>query len=170
MNDQPPKKKRTWIWIVAGVFVVFVLVAAGGVFAIAMMFRENLNVTENISESSAASQFDAVHARFPGQEPLIQLVDGRPQLVPERASQSGTGQPLATLHVLAFDEDDQALAKFALPFWLLRMKSGPIRLSAYQQGWDDRGVSFRVEDLEKSGPGIVVDVKRSEGRLLIWTE
>ena len=28
------------------------------------------------------------------------------------------------------------------------MKSGPIRLSAYSEGWDDRGLSFRIEDLE----------------------
>jgi hypothetical protein len=51
------------------------------------------------------------------------------------------------------------------------MKSGPIRLSAYQQGWDDRGVSFDVKDIEKHGPGIIIDVVRErEGRLLIWAE
>ena len=44
------------------------------------------------------------------------------------------------------------------------MKSGPIRISAYQQGWDDRGVSFRVEDIEKHGPGIIVDVTRAGRR------
>ena len=33
-------------------------------------------------------QFDEVRKRFPGQQPLIQLVDGTPQLVGERASQS----------------------------------------------------------------------------------
>ena len=60
---------------------------------------------------------------------------------------------------------------FSLPFWLLRMKSGPIRISAYQQGWDDRGVSFRIEDIEKHGPGIIVDhTERDEGRVLIWAE
>ena len=51
------------------------------------------------------------------------------------------------------------------------MKSGPIRISAYQQGWDDRGVSFRVEDIEKHGPGIIVDVTEpNEGRVLIWAQ
>lgn len=169
MNGEQPKKKRTWVWVVAGVFVLLVFVAIGGLFVAISFFRQNLNVTEGISETSATSEFDAVYVKFPGQQPLIQLVEGRPQLVASRAT--GTHTSLTTLHVLAFDRDDGALARFSLPFWLLRMKEGPIRLSAYSQGWDDRGVSFRVEDLEKHGPGIVVDVtERDEGRLLIWAE
>jgi hypothetical protein len=72
---------------------------------------------------------------------------------------------------MAFDVDEGRLVNFSLPFWILRMKSGPIRISAYQQGWDDRGVSFRVEDLEKHGPGIIVDITEgNEGRVIIWAE
>jgi len=112
-----------------------------------------------------------VRARFPGQQPLIQMVDGQPQLVAERASQAPTQTKLTTVHVIAFDRDEGNLVNVSLPFWLLRMKSGPIRVSAYQQGWDDRGVSFRVEDIEKHGPGIIVDVTRAgEGRVIIWAE
>ena len=170
MNEGAPKKKRTWLWIVLGVFVFLGVVAAGGIIVAVSFFRENLNVSRNVSDNSAASEFDAVYARFPGQQPLIQLVDGRPQLVSERATPAGSKQ-LTTLHVLAFDRDDEEMATFSLPFWLLRMKSGPIRLSAYEQGWDDRGVSFSVEDIEKHGPGIIVDVKeRREGRMMIWAE
>jgi hypothetical protein len=78
---------------------------------------------------------------------------------------------LSTLHVLAFDRDKGETVTFSLPFWVLRMKSGPIRISAYQQGWDDRGVSLRVEDIEKHGPGIIIDAtERNEGRVLIWAE
>ena len=116
-------------------------------------------------------QFDEVRNRFPGQQPLIQLVDGKPQFVSERATQAPAQTTLSTLHVIAFDVDEGNLVNFSLPFWLLRMKSGPIRLSAYQQGWDDRGVSFRVEDIEKHGPGIIVDTARpGEGRVIIWAE
>ena len=73
--------------------------------------------------------------------------------------------------LVAYDRDEGNTVTFSLPFWLLRMKSGPIRISAYQQGWDDRGVSFRVEDIEKHGPGIIVDVtEKNEGRVLIWAQ
>jgi hypothetical protein len=178
MNGEAPKKKKTWIWVVLGVVVFLGFVAIGGILVAVSFFRQNVSIAENISEDSAKSEFDAVYARFPGQQPLIQMRDGRPQLVPERAKPAGSGPLLNTLHVIAFDPDDDELAKFSLPFWLLRMKSGPFRMSNYSEGWEDRGLSFEVKDLENAGPGIVVDVnqsdvdpgRRSEGRLLIWVE
>jgi hypothetical protein len=172
MNDEaPPKKKRTWIWIVAGVVVLLMFVAIGGIIAAVAFFRQNLDIAEHVNEAGASAQFDAIHAKFPGQQPLIQLVDGTPEYVAERAAQSSPDTRLNTLHVLAYDRDKEQVATFSLPFWLLRMKSGPIRISAYQQGWDDRGVSFRIEDIEKHGPGIILDAtERRQGRVLIWAE
>jgi hypothetical protein len=171
MNEMPPpKKKRTWLWIVLGVFVFFAVIAAGGLFFAISFFRSNMSVSD-ASATSADEQFDAVRQRFAGQAPLIQLVDGKPQLVAERATQTPVSTSLTTMHLMAWDEDEAKLVRFSLPFWLLRLKSGPIRLSAYQQGWDDRGVSFRIEDIEKHGPGLLLDVNEDrEGRVLIWAE
>jgi hypothetical protein len=170
MNGEPQKKRRTWLWIIGGVFLFFGVVAVGGIMLAVSLFRENMTVNDS-SESDAMQQFEAVRARYPGQQPLIQLVDGRPQLVGEAASQGSPSTSLTAVHVMAFDTDEGKVVTFSLPFWLLRMKSGPIRISAYQQGWDDRGVSFRVEDIEKRGPGIIVDAtERNEGRVLVWAE
>jgi hypothetical protein len=166
-----PRKKAKWIPIVLGILVLLFFVAVGGIIFTVSFFRQNLQISENIAEGNAASEFEAIYAKFPGRKPLIQLVDGRPQYVDDRTSRSASTQPLNTLHVIAFDRGDEEMAKFSLPFWLLRLKSGPIRLSAYSQGWDDRGVSFDVKDLEAAGPGIVVDVDRErDGRMLIWVE
>jgi hypothetical protein len=163
-------KKRSWIPIVIGVFLLFAIVAVGAIVVTAMWFRQNISVTRS-SEDAAAQQFEDVRRRFPGQEPLIQLVDGRPQYTADRVSMAGARAPLTSVHVIAYDRDEGNTVTFSLPFWLLRMKSGPIRISAYQQGWDDRGVSFRVEDIEKHGPGIIVDVtEKNEGRVLIWAQ
>jgi hypothetical protein len=170
MNEPAPAKKRTWLWIVLGVFLVFVMLAVGGLFFAVSFFRQNMSVTE-MSVASADSEFEAVRARFAGQQPLIQLVDGRPQYVDERAAEPPSSKPLSTMHILAWDDDEEQLVRLSVPFWLLRLKSGPIQLSAYSQGWDDRGVSFRIEDLERHGPGVVLDVNESrEGRVLIWAE
>ncbi|HUQ89665.1 MAG TPA: hypothetical protein VM096_19030 [Vicinamibacterales bacterium] len=171
MNDDVPKpKKRKWLAIILGVLFVFGMLAVGCVVATVAFFRQNMNVTET-SEQAAMRQMDDVRGKFPGQQPLIQLVDGKPQLVAERATESRTQTTLSTVHVIAFDRDKGNLMNLSLPFWVLRMKSGPIRISAYQQGWDDRGVSFRVEDIEKHGPGIIADVtKDGEGRVVVWAE
>lgn len=170
MTDDLPKKKRSWIPIVIGVLVLIGFIAVGAIFVTISWFRQNL-VTADATEVTATQQFDEVRAKYPGQQPLIRLVDGQPQYDPDRASQSTTQTTLTTLHVLAFDRDKGKVVTFSLPFWLLRMKSGPIRISAYQQGWDDRGVSFKVEDIEKHGPGIIVDAtERRQGRVLVWAE
>jgi len=170
MNDTPPPTKRKWLTIILGVLFLFGMLAVGCVVVAVSYFRQNMAITET-SEESALREMDAIRARFPGQQPLIQLVDGRPEIAAERAGQSPAKSSLSTLHIAAFDSDEGNLVKFSLPFWLLRMKSGPIRISAYQQGWDDRGVSFRVEDIEKHGPGIIADVTHArEGRVVIWAE
>ena len=167
MNEQAPAKKRTWVWVVIGVFFVLVVLAIAGITISVAFFRQSMTVTA-MSSNNATEEFDAVRARYPGQQPLIQMVDGRPQFVADRATKSTA--PLKTMHVMAWDDDEEQLVTFALPFWLLRLKSGPIQLSAYSQGWDDRGVSFRIEELERQGPGIVLDFFERDGRVLIWAE
>jgi hypothetical protein len=171
MNETapPPPKKRTWLWVVFGIFfVLFVTAVAGITFAVAF-FRQGMTVNA-MDEDRAAAEFESVRARFPGQQPLIRMVDGRPEYIAERATQSGpVATPLKTMHMMAWDDEGQ-LVTFAIPFWLLRLKSGPIQLSAYSQGWNDRGVSFKIEDLERAGPGIVLDFSERDGRVLVWTE
>lgn len=170
MNGAPQKKKRTWLWIVLGVFFVLVVLAIGGIIFSITFLRQSMTVT-GMSATSADAQFESVRAKFAGQKPLIQLVDGRPEYDADRATTSTSTTPLQTMHVMAWDDEEGQLVTFSLPFWLLRLKSGPIQLSAYSQGWDDRGVSFRVEDLERHGPGLLMDVTEpDEGRVLIWVE
>jgi hypothetical protein len=166
----PARKKRRWIPILIGVVLLVGVVAVGAIALTAMWFRESMTITQN-TEDAATQQFEDVRRRFPGQQPLIQLVDGRPQYTANRVSDAAPRAPLTSVHVIAYDRDEGNTVTFSLPFWLLRMKSGPIRISAYQQGWDDRGVSFQVEDIEKHGPGIIVDVTEpNEGRVLIWAQ
>ena len=124
-----------------------------------------------MSATSADDEFAKQRERFAGKKPLIEIVDGRPQYLGDRAGAPASTVPLKTMHVMAWDDDEGKLVTFSLPFWLLRLKSGPIQLSAYSQGWDDRGVSFRVEDLEKHGPGLLMDLSEpAEGRVMIWVE
>ena len=133
MNDVAPKKKRTWLWIVLGVFLFFVVVAIGGIIFTVSLVRQNMTIT-GMSASNADEEFEAVRAKFAGQQPFIQMIDGRPQYVADSATKSPSTTPLKAMHVMAWDDDEQKLVTFSLPFWVLRMKSGPIRLSAYSAG------------------------------------
>ena len=169
-GETPAPKKRNWIAIVLGVFLLFGILGVGCVVVTVSWFRQNMSVAST-TEEAAMQQLDDVRKRFPDQRPLIEMVDGKPQLSEARANEPVSQKPLTTMHVMAYDTDEGNLVNFSLPFWLLRMKSGPIRVSAYQEGWDDRGMSFKVEDLEKHGPGIIVDTTRpGEGRVIVWAE
>jgi hypothetical protein len=166
-----PRKKRRWILYVLGVLVLLFFVAVGAIIFTVSYFRQNVQVMEDVTEGTAKNEFDTALAKFPGQQPLLQMVDGQPQLVSQKSARTTAGQPVTTLHVLAFDSDDDDMVRLSLPFWLLRMQSKPIRLSSYSKGWDDRDVSFKVQDIEAAGPGIVADFNRErEGRVLIWVE
>ena len=170
MNGEQ-KPKRTWVWVLIGVVFVLCVIAIGGIVFTAAFVRQNMTITDT-TETDVAAEFDKVRAQFAGQKPLVQIVDGRPQYVADRVERpADSRRPLKTMHVLAWDDDEGKMVSFALPMWLLRLKSGPIQLSAYSQGWDDRGVSFRVEDLEKYGPGLLMDLDDArQGKILMWVE
>jgi hypothetical protein len=168
-DERPPQKKRNWVLIVFAAIGLFFVLTIGGCFVAIAMFRQNMTITE-MNPDSAESEFAKVRAKFAGQKPLIEMVDRRPRFDDSRPRPESPA-PVTTMRVMAWDDDEEQLVTFALPFWLLRLKPGPIQLSAYSAGWDDRGFSFRVEDLEKYGPGLLLDLSEErEGRVIIWTE
>ena len=83
MNELPQKPKRRWIPIVLGiVFLIFVL-GIGAVIVSVAWFRQQLQITETTA-TNAAQEFEAVRARFAGQQPLLEMRDGEPAYVAER--------------------------------------------------------------------------------------
>jgi hypothetical protein len=162
--------RRRWVLIAFGVAILLVFVAIGAIIGVTAWFQENLHV-ENRSESEAQSEFDIIRKKFSGRAPLLQLRDGRPEYHPDLAAPPQAPGSVETLHVLAWDPDDGRLARLAVPFWLVRMKSEPIRLGSYASGMDDHGIDLRPSDIEKYGPGIIIDTASPSGeRVLLWAE
>ena len=169
LTQPPPRKRYTWVWIIVGILISIFVIGAGCVTFTVLWFRQNMDITET-SDANAAAEFDTVRAKFAGQLPLIEMRDDRPRLVEERLKKAST-TPLKTMHVMAWDSDESQIVRFSLPFWLLRLNPGPIRIGNYADGWDDSRIRFTIEDLERSGPGLVLDAtERNEGRVLVWVE
>ena len=168
MNDAPVKKKRTWLWVLVGIFGFFVVAGLGMAAFTVYWFGNHVEIVETPAPD-AAKAFDEVRAKFPGQQPLLEFENGEPRALASTATPSSVS--LSTLHIVAFDDDEGRLVRVDLPFWLLRLKSGPIAFSSYASGFDDRKVRLRVEDIERRGPGIVLDItEQREGRVLIWAQ
>jgi hypothetical protein len=163
--------KRKWIPIAIGVIVLLFFIAVGAVIVTVSYARDHLQVSPT-SEADAMRAFDEMHAKFPGPA-LIEIKDGEPEPVADRTNAPASKAELTTLHVLAWDPDEEHLVRVDIPFWLLRLKSGPINFSSYAAGFRTDRVRLTVEDIERHGPGIVVDVtdtRHNRGRALVWAE
>lgn len=162
-------KRRNWVLILFGVAVLLVFLGIGAIVATTAWVQQNLAIEET-NAGAAQSKFEAVRDKFAGQPALLDMRDGRPALNPQRTP-APTSQPLEQLHVLVWDPNDQEMASFSLPFWLLRLKSTPIEFSSYASGLDDNGINLRAEDIEKHGPGIILDTTSPSGeRVLLWAQ
>ena len=164
-------KLKTWVWVVIGIVAVGILgvIAMAGIGA--YYFARHIEATQATPEV-AATEFDAVRARFAGQRALIELdEDGRLRKANTDRPAPPDAQPPDALHVLAFDPDDGGMVKVTVPFWLLRLQmgGGTIDLSGNRVDLED--LKLTVEDLERFGPTLVLDQANSGGdRVLVWTQ
>jgi hypothetical protein len=165
--------KRTWISIViASVIIVCVLalaVVGGTVFFIYRHVDATLT-----NETTAAQEFASARARFTGQQPLIELRRDEPVVHAEGLkNQKMPEKPLTSLRVLAYDEDEGKLVRVSIPFWLLRMFPSKDLSFLGDEGIDidTRRIRLTLEDLERRGPGLILDQKDRRGsQVLVWTE
>ena len=161
-------KKETvrTLTIVVGLVI---LLAVLGLGSAVWLFTQSIDVGK-ADEVVAAGEFDRVRARFPGITPVLEIRDGEPFLARKPPDRPAAGR-LSTLHVLHWDPDDDSFARIDLPFWLIRLKSGPIEIVSNKSPISDGDLGITVEDLERFGPTLVADHQGEGGdRLLIWTE
>jgi hypothetical protein len=161
--------KRSHATILMTVIGVLVFLGIVGLSLGAWLFVSVFE-RDTADERAATASFDEVRRRFADVEPVFRMVgDDRAELRREPPSPA-RGEPLQRLQVLAWDPDDESLAKVTLPFWILRLKSGPLDMSGKVM-IDHHHVDVTVEQIERYGPTLLIDHQgRGGGRLLVWTE
>ena len=168
--------KRRWVPIVIGVVILIGFLIIGIIVAISAWFSQNVQF-QTTSKAAAQVEFDSVVQRFANKPSMLELDDRVPRFRGgQKPAKPATKTPIEALHVMVWDPDDEQLGRFTIPFWLVRMKEGPIEFGAYASGMDDDGRSFapanvHVEDLENYGPGIILDFSTPSGeRVLLWAQ
>ena len=164
-------KKRRWIPILLGVLVLFVFIGIGAVIASVAWFQQHVQ-TQRTSEADAEAELEKVRKQFAHRPPILELQNNVPRYTggkkPDFVANAGS---LESLNVLVWSPREDHLTRVTLPYWLLRMKSDPIRFSQYASGLDDEEVNLRPEDIEKFGPGILLDALSPSGdRVILWTQ
>lgn len=164
------KTKRGCLWAALGTSVLVMMVGAAVVGGTAWLVYQSSSIKSSPSTpEQAAEELESVRARFTGQAPLIAIDDREQATIVPRKRAGDT--VLTTLHVLVFDPGDSRLKRVTLPFWVLRMSPATAELQIDDDTLRLRGERVTIADVEKAGPGLLVDhVDREGRRLLVWTE
>src|SRR5215831_13848601 len=149
-------KTPTWVWVVLGIVgfgVLSVVVLIGGSV---VMVRRHVH-TEFAEKQTADQEFARQRARFAGQQPLVEL------------------RKTANVD----DNREGRLIHIDVPLWLMRMmpaSNGGTRgrrmtLRGNNLDFDFESGDLTLEDVERHGPGLVVDGVDSRGaQVLVWAE
>ena len=165
-----PRKSRKALWIVLGVIGFLVLcVLAFAAFGLYFVSR-NLDM-QKASSTEAAESFETVRAGFK-EAPIISLdADERVTLNRQPPAQPAGERP-TTMHVMAYDRNDERIVRVTIPFWMLRMGNENIRLGSSGSGGeiDFEQLKITAEELERYGPALLLDHTKDRSRVLVWTQ
>ena len=166
--------KRTWISVLVAAVIVVGILAVSAVGGTAYFIYRHVH-TEFTPNESADQRFADARKRFAGQQPLIEMRKGSDEPVFHRETIPATMPPekLATLRVLAYDTRANKLVNVSIPMWLLRM--APTNKFSFMKDngidFDSDRVHITLEDLERRGPGLLLDqADRRGSQVLVWTE
>ena len=175
-------KTPTWVWVVLGIVGFFVLAGVGLVGGGILMVRRHIH-TEFAEKQTADQEFARQRARFAGQQPLIELrktVDEDQKMVFHRPAESAARRTdLQTIRVLVYDSHEGRLIHIDVPLWIMRMMPASNRGTRGRQmtlrgnglDFDFNNGDLTLEDVERHGPGLVVDGIDSRGaQVLVWAE
>ncbi len=164
------KTKRTWVSVLIASVIIVGALALAVVGGTAYFFYRHIDA--RFTPQDAADQtFAQTRARFAGQKPLIELSRDEEPIV--HHAPTGERRAVQALHALVYDDTSGKLTHVNVPGWLLRFMSagGRVRIANMEGFGDDETAKLTLEDLERHGPGLVMDVKRHNGsQLLVWTE
>ena len=158
---------RTWVKVTVGGIAIlaigFAVLAGTGAY---FVFRNMEKRTG--SEAEAIKAIEAVRARFGTRPPLVELTDPRRADVKINRATDAAAARVTTVHIMNWERDTGELMQTAAPLWLLRFSSVNI---ASQLGIAPANFRLTVSDIERYGPGIVVDYGAAgSSRVLVWVD
>jgi hypothetical protein len=158
------KETARTLMIIVGLLVLLAVLGLGSAL---WLFTRSFEAGK-ADEQTALSEFARIRQRFAGVEPILGMREGDPVIL-RKPNRAAAPVGLSVLHVIHWDPDDEMFTRIDLPFWLLRLKSGPIEIGS-DVGYQGQ-LDLTVEDLERFGPTVVLDhTDRGGDRVLIWTE
>jgi hypothetical protein len=159
---------RRTSWRTAAIAVaVAVLAVAAAIAATAIYLSRHID-RETATAAQADAEFARLRARFVREEPLVEVTAEGDVLIHPN---TGNGGAIHTVHVVAFDPASKRLVRAALPVWLLRTGRSRAVSMIDQSEFGAGGAHLTLEDLERHGPGLILDRRSAGGgQTLVWAE
>jgi hypothetical protein len=150
--------------------VLFMFVGAGvGVSIFGVLVWRSVTI-ERAEGNEMTRRFSAVRTGLPSTAPLVDIDDAG-RVLEMRPVPAGTPRPIARLKALAWRAAEQRLVSAEAPFWFFKLKGPAARYALNGTGFDLDRLHLTPGDLERFGPGAIIDhTSRDGSRLLVWTE
>jgi hypothetical protein len=164
--------KKTWLTIIVGVVIFIVIVGIGVIGGLAYMVKRQVNV-ETLTQATGEQEFERMLTAFDGQKAFIELpAEGEGEAIVHRELETKQPGSLSTLHLRIWVPDEKKLVQINLPFWMMRLTGNkPIKLQTGQSFVREVTLSVTPEEIERRGPGLILNHKARHGeRLLVFTD
>ena len=158
---------RTWVKasLIGLSIVMLAFMALAGTSAFFVLRHLNVGTA---TEAAVTKDFEAIRSRFGERPHLIEIVDPRTRDFRIRRPDQPSGRPINTLHILTWDHEKNEVFGTEVPIWLMRFSMVNVMS---RLGVAPERFRLTVQDLERYGPGIVIDYRRpGENRVLLWVD
>jgi len=149
------------------------VLAAAGVVTFSLLLA-SWSAVESVSAERAQQAFARALAELDDDAPYVTLTEDG--VAVDRSLEGTERSELANLVALVWEPDRGRLVRVAFPYWFVRVKTtdslnlGTL-IAAASRDWRRLKLSVSVADLERRGPGLVLDHTRANGaRVLLWSE
>jgi hypothetical protein len=167
------KRTRRSIVFAAVIGAVILGMTAVG---IGLWFFLSHHESSPVSKQSAEAEFTQLRSRFSTQRPLIDMSLRQPV-------NSTTEKPvtsLHTVHTVIFDtRGGQRMIHITVPYWFARLFAGRDGEFTWlgeltfldDTEFDSETIRLSLDQLERGGPGLIVDYQHpSGGQFILWVE
>lgn len=169
MNEAAAPRRRVWLTRLLLIFGLLTVV--GLVISAALFFA--MTEWQTLSPAQAEARLMEARALAGGTEAYLQIMpDGA--IVLRRDLEPPNPAPIGHLHLLAWIPARSKMVSVRVPAWFIRLKTGGTfglaSLAAEFADVLDGRQPLDMDDLQRRGPGLLLDLPLDEGRhLLLWS-
>lgn len=164
-------KARTWILailaVIGGIVVLLFMLAGFGTYWMVQHIK-----TQPATATSAVKSFEQERAKFGAETPLLSADDvDNPRMIQKKIdSLPAAATPASNMEIFVWSPNSERTVRISLPFWILKLGRKKIDIAG-ADSFDFQRMQIDVNQLERIGPKLLVDVERPGGeRVLVWTK